>query len=95
MLAHAFRQYPSFAKARVVRYNRPPYKSKGFGFVSLLDAKDAIRALSEMSGKYIGHRPIKVRRSDQSDRIAEKDGRAERESKVMRRITRQVGALGE
>ena len=35
VLANAFRKYPSFEKARVVRDKRT-LKSKGFGFVSLM-----------------------------------------------------------
>jgi RNA recognition motif-containing protein len=35
VLANAFRKYPSFVKARVVRDKRT-LKSKGFGFVSLM-----------------------------------------------------------
>jgi len=35
VLANAFRKYPSFVKARVVKDKRT-LKSKGFGFVSLM-----------------------------------------------------------
>jgi RNA recognition motif-containing protein len=31
-------------------------KSKGYGFVSFLDAFEAAKALREMNGKYIGNR---------------------------------------
>jgi len=37
--------------------------TKGFGFVSFLDPFDCARALKEMNGKYIGNRPVKLRKS--------------------------------
>jgi len=70
-LVKAFSMYPSFAKARVVKDNRRIEKGKmrGYGFVSFLDPMDAARALKEMDGKYIAHRPISVTRSTWQDRI--------------------------
>ena len=47
VLANAFRKYPSFSKARVVR-DKKTLKSKGFGFVSLLHVDDYIKAMREM-----------------------------------------------
>ena len=38
-------------------------KSKGFGFVSLLDCNDYIKAMREMNGKYVGNRPITLKPS--------------------------------
>jgi len=61
-LAKAFVKFPSFSKAKVIRDKRTQ-KTKGFGFVSFLDPFDCARALKEMAGKYIGNRPVKLRRS--------------------------------
>lgn len=36
VLANAFKKYPSFVKARVIR-DKKTLKSKGFGFVSILN----------------------------------------------------------
>jgi len=47
VLANAFKKYPSFVKARVVR-DKKTLKSKGFGFVSLMNQDDYIRAMKEM-----------------------------------------------
>lgn len=66
-LARAFGKYASLAKARVVRDKRTG-KSKGFGFVSLLDSKDFLNAMREMNGKYIGNRPCKLRKSTWEER---------------------------
>mmetsp|Transcript_48884 Transcript_48884/g.81224 ORF Transcript_48884/g.81224 Transcript_48884/m.81224 type:complete len:307 (+) Transcript_48884:28-948(+) len=67
VLAHAFARYPSFQKARVVR-NKNTQKSMGFGFVSFKDPWDMTKALREMHGKYIGNRPVKVRKSTWKER---------------------------
>ena len=63
VLANAFKRYGSFAKARVVR-DKKTLKSKGFGFISVLNVDDYIRAMKEMQGRYIGNRPVTLKRSD-------------------------------
>ena len=63
VLANAFKKYASFAKAKVIR-DKKTMKSKGFGFVSLLKVDDYIKAMREMQGKYVGNRPITLKRSD-------------------------------
>uniref|UniRef100_A0A5S6QNI2 RNA-binding protein 42 n=1 Tax=Trichuris muris TaxID=70415 RepID=A0A5S6QNI2_TRIMR len=67
LLAKAFRKYSSFMHAKVVRDKRTN-KTKGYGFVSFKDPQDFIRALREMDGKYVGNRPIKLRKSTWKDR---------------------------
>lgn len=58
----AFRKYPSFLKAKVVRQLKTG-KSKGYGFVSIGSEGDYIRAMSEMNGKYVGKKPITLKKS--------------------------------
>lgn len=70
ILARAFSKYPSFQKAKVVRDKRTN-KSKGYGFVSFKDSNDFIKAMREMNGKYVGNRPIKLRKSTWKDRNIE------------------------
>ncbi|VDK72985.1 unnamed protein product [Litomosoides sigmodontis] len=67
LLAKAFRKYPSFQKAKVIREARTN-KSKGYGFVSFKHQDDFVRACREMDGKYVGNRPIKLRKSNWKDR---------------------------
>jgi RNA recognition motif-containing protein len=67
ILANAFRKYPSFQKARVIRDKRTG-KTKGFGFISFANAEDYIKAMREMNGKYVGNRPIRMTRSTWKDR---------------------------
>ncbi len=67
VLSHAFQKFPSFQRARVVRDKRTGH-SKGYGFVSFKDPWDMTKALREMQGKYIGNRPVKVRKSTWKDR---------------------------
>ncbi|CAJ1061861.1 RNA-binding protein 42 [Xyrichtys novacula] len=70
ILARAFSRYPSFLKAKVVRDKRTG-KTKGYGFVSFKDPNDYVRAMREMNGKYVGSRPIKLRKSTWKDRNME------------------------
>lgn len=67
VLIRAFNKYPSFLKAKVVR-EKKTNKSRGFGFVSFKDPQDFIRAMKDMNGKYVGSRPIKLRKSNWKDR---------------------------
>ena len=66
VLANAFIKYPSFTKAKVIR-NKLTGKTKGYGFVSVMDVNDYIKNY-EMNGKYVGNRPIKLKRSTWKDR---------------------------
>ncbi|WOL09632.1 hypothetical protein Cni_G18385 [Canna indica] len=68
VLSKAFSRYPSFNMARVVR-DKWTCKTKGYGFVSFANASDLVAAMKEMSGKYVGNRPIKLRKSTWKDRI--------------------------
>jgi len=43
-------------------------KSRGYGFVSFLDPFEGLKALREMNGKYIGSRPVKLKKSDWKER---------------------------
>lgn len=70
VLMRVFNKYSSFQKAKVVR-ERNSKKSKGYGFVSFKDPNDFIRAMREMNGKYVGNRPIKLRKSNWKDRNIE------------------------
>lgn len=67
LLAMTFRKYASFQKAKVVRDGRTK-KSKGYGFVSFRNPEDFVQACREMNGKYVGNRPIKLRKSNYKDR---------------------------
>lgn len=67
ILSNAFRKYPSFQKARVVRDKRTG-KTRGFGFISFANSDDYIKAMREMHGKYVGNRPIRLKKSDWKDR---------------------------
>ncbi|XP_063439464.1 RNA-binding protein 42-like [Mytilus trossulus] len=79
-LARAFSKYPTFVKARVLRDKRTN-KTKGYGFVSFRDPQDFARAMREMNGKYVGNRPIKLRKSNWKDRNIEIVRKKEKEKK--------------
>lgn len=67
VLARAFNRFSSFVKAKVVRDKRTN-KSRGYGFVSFKNPQEFARAIKEMNGKYVGSRPIKLRKSNWKDR---------------------------
>ncbi|XP_061352262.1 uncharacterized protein LOC133297188 [Gastrolobium bilobum] len=67
VLSKAFSRFPSFNKARVVRDKRTG-KTKGYGFISFANPSDLAAALKEMNGKYVGNRPIKLRKSKWKER---------------------------
>jgi RNA recognition motif-containing protein len=81
-LARAFSKYPSFRKAKVVRDKRS-MKTKGFGFVSFKDPNDFVKAIREMNGKYVGNRPIKLRKSCWQDRQIDVVKKKDREKKKL------------
>jgi len=81
-LTRAFGKYPSFQKAKVVRDKRTN-KSRGFGFVSFKDPQDFIRAMRELNGKYIGNRPMKLRKSNWKDRNMDVVRKKEKEKKKL------------
>jgi len=62
VLANAFNKYTSFTKARVIR-DRLSGKAK-YGFVAFSDPEDFLKAWKEMDGKYVGNRPVKLRKAD-------------------------------
>lgn len=67
VLSKAFARFPSFNMARVVRDKRTG-KTKGYGFVSFANPSDLAAVLKEMNGKYVGNRPIKLRKSNWRER---------------------------
>ena len=69
-LRKCFSQYRSLGKVRVVR-DKKTGKTRGFGFVSLLEAKDYVLAMKEMQGQFIMEPPCLLRKSDWDDRNLE------------------------
>ena len=91
-LAKAFSAYGSFAKARVVR-DKKTMKSKGYGFVSMMDSMDFAKAMKEVHGKWIGSRPCKLRKSsweERNDQTAAKSNNSKRKGGG-----KNLGGLGE
>ncbi|XP_055302970.1 RNA-binding protein 42 [Sitodiplosis mosellana] len=78
LLTRTFNKFPSFTRAKVIRDKRTG-KSKGFGFVSFKEPGDFIRAMKEMDGRYVGSRPIKLRKSTWRARSFEVVKRKEKE----------------
>lgn len=81
-LSRAFQKYPSFQKAKVLRDKRTG-KTKGYGFVSFKSSEDFIKAMREMDGKYVGNRPIKLRKSNWKDRNLDAVRKRDAEKKKM------------
>lgn len=82
ILTRIFNKFPSFQKARVIRDKRTG-KSKGFGFVSFREPADFIRAMKEMDGRYVGSRPIKLRKSTWRQRSLDVVKKKEKEKQTL------------
>jgi len=67
VLTRTFGRYPSFQKAKVIRDKRTN-KTKGYGFVSFKDPADFTKAVKDLNSKYVGSRPIKLKKSNWRDR---------------------------
>lgn len=62
-LIDAFCKYKSFNMARIVK-DKKAGKCRGYGFVSFSLGEDMVAALKEMNGKYVGSRPVKLKKSN-------------------------------
>lgn len=62
VLAAAFSAYPTISKAHVAVDKSGT--SKGYGFVAFSSADDYLKAFREMNGKYVGQRPVQLKRAD-------------------------------
>ncbi|XP_058120977.1 RNA-binding protein 42 [Anopheles ziemanni] len=82
LLTRTFNKYPSFQRAKVIRDKRTS-KSKGYGFVSFKDPQDFIRAMKEMDGRYVGSRPIKLRKSTWKNRSIEVVRKKDKEKQAL------------
>lgn len=73
-LKDAFAKYESYNMCRVVVDKRTG-EGKGYGFVSFAKGEDMVAALREMNGKYVGTRPVKLKKSDWQKRSLTSDRR--------------------
>jgi RNA recognition motif. (a.k.a. RRM, RBD, or RNP domain) len=71
-LTEAFRKYLSFNMARIVT-DKLSGECKGYGFVSFGKGEDMVAALREMNGKYVGSRPVKLKKSTWQNRSLTSD----------------------
>jgi len=72
LLANAFRKYSSFQKAKVIRDKRTG-KTKGYGFVSFSAPEDMVAALRDVNGRYVGNRPVRLKKSSWKDKGIDSD----------------------
>ena len=78
---HFFSKYRTFAKAKVIR-DAKSHKSKGYGFVSFTEAMDALAAMKEVDGTYIGNRPVRIKRSTWAEKDTTEVKRRERDASM-------------
>lgn len=81
-LVRTFNKFPSFQRAKVIR-DRRTNKSKGYGFISFGEPQDFIRAMKEMDGRYVGTRPIKLRKSNWKSRSIDERKKKDAEKKAI------------
>jgi RNA recognition motif-containing protein len=85
-LAKPFKaKYPSFAMARVIR-DMHTKKTKQFGFVSFMNPFDALSAMKEMQGKYVGNRPVIIRKSTWQENNSTKKRAAKKRTSKKKRV---------
>ncbi|CAG9807448.1 unnamed protein product [Chironomus riparius] len=82
LLTRTFSKFPSFQRAKVIRDKRTN-KTKGYGFVSFKEPADFIKAMKEFDGRYVGSRPIKLRKSTWKARGIEERKKKEAEKKQL------------
>ncbi|KAJ2004835.1 hypothetical protein GGI04_002469 [Coemansia thaxteri] len=70
LLEQVFGKFRSLQKTHVVM-DKKTGKSRGYGFLSFGDADEFLAAWKEFNGKYVGSRPISLRRSSWKDRNAD------------------------
>lgn len=87
-LVEAFRKYPSFNMARVIM-DKKAGACRGFGFVSFARGEDMVAALREMNGKYIGTRPVKLKKSNWQKRSLTSERR--KDLRAFKAITKHAG----
>lgn len=63
ILLNAFSKYESLSKVNVP-VDPKTKKNKGFGFVAFASADDYLKAFKEMNGKYVGQRPVQLKRAE-------------------------------
>lgn len=62
-LQSAFSPYASVSKVNVP-VDPKTKKNKGFGFVAFASSDDYLKAFKEMNGKYVGLRPVQLKRAE-------------------------------
>lgn len=62
MLTSAFSKYATLSRADVPKGKDG--ENKGYGFVAFVKAEDYLAAFKEMNGKYVGLRPVQLKRAD-------------------------------
>lgn len=63
VLSAAFGKYKSLSYVSVPSDQRTK-ENKGFGFVAFASAEDYLKAFKEMNGKYVGLRPVQLKRAE-------------------------------
>lgn len=81
ILNKAFEHYKSFQMCKVV-IDKASGKPRGYGFVSFGDAKEGALAIKEMNGKYIGNRPVQIRKSSWDERKDNDRGKKNKKNKL-------------
>lgn len=66
-LRQAFEKFGDVEEARIIT-DRETGRSRGFGFVTFSDGEDARKAISEMDGKELDGRTIKVNEAEEKPR---------------------------
>lgn len=67
----------------------------GYGFVSLLDCNDYVKAMREMQGKYVGNRPIKLLPSKWTEKSLQKGFGVIKQGNAVNQLSQPSGEDGQ
>lgn len=63
VISASFGKYPSLSYVKVP-VDPKTRENKGFGFVAFASSQDYLKAFKEMNGKYVGLRPVQLKRAE-------------------------------
>ncbi|KAG7859256.1 hypothetical protein KL939_002156 [Ogataea angusta] len=72
LLLRSLIKYPSVSKVQIPKDHKKG-ENKGYGFVSFSDPDDYLRCFKEMNGKYIGSKPVELKKAKSKEPATKKN----------------------
>ncbi|KAH3668571.1 hypothetical protein OGAPHI_002325 [Ogataea philodendri] len=77
LLLRSLIRYPSVSHVQVPKDPKKG-ENKGYGFVSFADSEDYLRCFKEMNGKYIGSKPVELKKAKGKETSTKKHKRGDK-----------------